>query len=337
LTIQNDRISSSKQTIHNQQLSNSQLYSNFNSNTHILHFIPHSYLAMADQPAHQMSQNTNGLPVIMQPQPIPIIQPSSRERIVLGPLSTFPPANDLESTDGSGHGSPVQTASVASPLPPQMLTAAALEYMHTGGSSPSNMPEIGLLRRPAPAQLAADDVDSPKSLLSMMPPLPYQVIIDYSHLIKRDSREQPLSRTTEQLGTSIYPKPCVIMEISLADTLSTTLTKISTEVLNQHAHNFDHMELAVEQMGKIQLRLQLMQESFGQVIVHDERTFRQCLEVMRLRGWKDFFYLKFNDQLEKLKDLNVPSEIEVSEGNAIDKEESRRRGCSINSSERVML
>jgi hypothetical protein len=90
--------------------------------------------------------------------PFPALQQqrSNGERINLGPLSDNPPANDLESTDGSGHGSPIPTASmasplpalVASPLPPHMLTTAAMESLNTGVSSPSNMPEIPGPRRP---------------------------------------------------------------------------------------------------------------------------------------------------------------------------------------------
>lgn len=122
---------------------------------HTSNFIPHSSLLMAGQPPHQMSQNTNGLPLMYHPQPhtpFPALQQqlSNGERIDLGPLSGHPPANDLESTDGSGHGSTIQIASVASPLPalvasplpPHMLTTAAMESMNTGVSSPSNMPEI---------------------------------------------------------------------------------------------------------------------------------------------------------------------------------------------------
>ena len=124
-------------------------------------FIPHSSLLMAGQPPHHMSQNTNGLPLMYHPQPhtpFPALQQqrSNGERINLGPLSDNPPANDLESTDGSGHGSPIPTASmasplpalVASPLPPHMLTTAAMESLNTGVSSPSNMPEIPGPRRP---------------------------------------------------------------------------------------------------------------------------------------------------------------------------------------------
>jgi hypothetical protein len=124
------------------------------------YFISHLYLIMADQQPHHMSQSTNGVQHIFQPQPhVSIPQRSNGEGPDLGSLTGFPPANDLESTDGSGYGSPVQTASVsslfptalgASPLRPQMLTTAAMQSMDTGVSSPSNMPEMAGPSRPRP-------------------------------------------------------------------------------------------------------------------------------------------------------------------------------------------
>jgi hypothetical protein len=124
-----------------------------------------------------------------------------------------------------------------------------------------------------------------------------------------------------------------------SDTISVLLTKIGNEVLNQ-PFLANERELAVQRLDKIQLCVVWIQgDRFGMTVLGDDEALSETLALMEKRGWKDNFALRVNDPYEKLKDLNVPKDVNVlnnlkegentdGKGKGKEKESSRRRGRS---------
>jgi hypothetical protein len=134
------------------------------------------------------------------------------------------------------------------------------------------------------------------------------VLIEYSTLINCSSNAQ-------QLGSLAFPSPSIVIDIAPTDTLNLVLNRVITEI--KHTR-YNGQELAIERMEKIELSVQWNHgQYFGQCVINQDVTLSRCLVLMEKRGWQDHFVLRLNDSIRRLEALNIPTEIQDSNGKDI--------------------